>query len=41
MRRTDVPADVQSVPWMPPPAVNWPFLECAAHIAPSDEEAVE
>lgn len=35
VRRTDVPADVKSVPWMQPPVIKWWWGECDQKIEPS------
>jgi hypothetical protein len=37
-RRTDVPAAVQSVPWIQPPQLVWWWMPCPLHIAPAAPE---
>lgn len=43
VRRTDIPAGMQSVPWMHPPKITPPAVECPLYIVPFDIcwEAVE
>ena len=41
VRRTDVPADVKSVPWMRPPPFKWSWWPvCESKIEPSDDTDV-
>ena len=40
LRRTDVPANVKSVPWMQPPQIFWWWMPCPSHIAPDEPEVV-
>lgn len=40
LRRTDVPADVKSVPWMQPPRVTYWWHGCPSHVDPDVEVAV-
>lgn len=39
-RRTDIPADVQSVTWMQPPRYTPLWLPCPSHVAPDGEVSV-
>lgn len=35
LRRTDVPADVKSVPWIQPPTIHFWWMPCPEHLEPA------
>lgn len=37
LRRTDVPADVKSVPWQQPPRIAWWWETCPDQVEPQEE----
>jgi hypothetical protein len=39
-RRTDIPADMQSIVWMQPPVIRWSWEECPSAMPPEPAEEI-